>query len=121
MTGVTKDSVRNYYADGLQFIIDVYHQLTPDPLDKVPVEKNFLLRIVDMLRTIPDKVSVWKHKKNNNTVYFLLKEAKIQISTKPLVDGDAVYVYQDEFGNWWVRGKDEFLDGRFTLILEKGA
>ena len=55
---------------------------------------------------------VFKHNKRG-TLYTVVGLAELQISADDLTDGSEVVVYRGEDGKLWVRGRNEFLDGRF--------
>jgi hypothetical protein len=57
------------------------------------------------------KDKVFKHKKRG-TLYTVISLAELQMSAN-LNDGSEMVVYQGEDGKIWVRGLEEFLDGRF--------
>jgi len=60
--------------------------------------------------------SHWRHSARGST-YRIVAMADVQASTRPLVDGDAVVLYQgDETGDYHVRLPAEFLDGRFEQL-----
>lgn len=59
--------------------------------------------------------SVYRHKVRGTT-YTMVGEAKVQTSGV-LRDFDEVVVYKSQKdGSLWVRGRDEFHDGRFELV-----
>ncbi|WP_206110873.1 nucleoside triphosphate pyrophosphohydrolase family protein [Rhizobium daejeonense] len=53
--------------------------------------------------------------KRRGTEYTVIGTGRIQIG-KPLNDMDHVVIYWGDFGDLWVRGEDEFLDGRFEEL-----
>lgn len=58
---------------------------------------------------------VARHIKRDSEYAVVTQTAKLQ-TTKPLVEGDVVAVYQGlETGAWWARDIREFRDGRFKL------
>lgn len=59
----------------------------------------------------------YRHLKRG-TSYRVVGEALLQISTEQLKDGDSVTVYQGEDGKLFVRGTDEFHDGRFEEVVK---
>lgn len=61
------------------------------------------------------KDKVFKHKKRG-TLYTVVGLAELQMSADDLIDGSEVVVYHGEDGKLWVRGREEFLDGRFEEI-----
>lgn len=65
----------------------------------------------------PVPVSTWRHHERGGT-YGVLSRATVQASTRPLEDGDEVYVYDGDMGRLWVRRPEEFHDGRFEPLNE---
>jgi hypothetical protein len=58
----------------------------------------------------------YRHKARQST-YRIVGAADVQSSTRPLVDGDSVVLYQsNETQSYHVRLPTEFLDGRFELL-----
>jgi len=55
---------------------------------------------------------VYRHKKRG-TIYTVIGEGKLQCSANELLDDAPVVIYRGEDGQLWVRGVQEFHDGRF--------
>lgn len=53
--------------------------------------------------------------KRRGTEYTVIGTGRVQIG-KPLNDMDHVVIYRGDYGDLWVRGEDEFLDGRFEEL-----
>lgn len=57
----------------------------------------------------------WRHKRRGTT-YMIIGTARVQ-AIDSILEDDLVVVYQaDSDGSLWVRGTDEFYDGRFERV-----
>lgn len=81
------------------------------PADSAGIRRPVPLVLQGLLRPVALTLSRWRHRKRDRH-YVLLTGGKVQISTE-LRDGDSVLIYVGNLGDVWVRGYDEFHDGRF--------
>lgn len=64
---------------------------------------------------MPDK---YRHKKRG-TIYTVVGMATVQCEpSDDIADGEAMILYQDANGQYWVRRYEEFHDGRFEPVTE---
>lgn len=80
------------------------------------LELERLLSGEQAVRPVP--VSAWRHVASRKR-YGVLERATVQASTRPLEDGDEVFIYDGDMGRLWVRRPDEFLDGRFEPLNDQ--
>lgn len=63
----------------------------------------------------PEFMPIYRHKKRGST-YDIIAVCRAQVSGEPLRDDDRVVVYRNSENMIFVRGFNEFMDGRFEWI-----
>lgn len=58
---------------------------------------------------------LWQHVKTGGE-YREVCEAELQVSSRPVQEGDVLQVYQNAEGRCWARRLEEFRDGRFVPV-----
>jgi hypothetical protein len=76
-------------------------------------KENF---VANWNRRVPAKWRPTHRHLKRGTEYQVIGQGMVQVGEGGLIDGEAVVIYRDETGRWWVRPPSEFDDGRFVPL-----